>query len=369
MRRALGVVTRGGAAVARSVGPAGYAVLALLAASYAAVRWAGLAEFVVIGVLCVVLLVLALPFVLLPTRVRARIVLRPTHTVAGETGVARLHVRNRAPVPLLHPAVRLPIGREQVWRRLPTLRPGVETVHELTVPTARRGVIRVGPVRARRTDPLGLLRREATWGRGAELYVRPRMIALDALGSGFLRDQDGAPLDEISMDDLAFHALREYVRGDDLRHVHWRSSARAGQLLVRQYHQTRRNHVTVLLDDAGSAYDAEEDFELRGLGRRLAGGAGLPRPVRADVRVRPRDRERPRRRRGARRVLPGVPGRRRQPGRGGTPCGPARTGHQPPAGHGGTDDPRRGRWRPALLAGRGAHAAVPCRRIVGEPGA
>ena len=262
MRRALGVVTRGGAAAARSVGPAGRAVLALLVASYAAVRWAGLAEFVVVGVLCVVLLVLALPFVLLPTRVRARIVLRPTHTVAGETGVARLHVRNRSPLPLLHPAVRLPIGRDEVWRRLPTLRPGVETVHELAVPTTRRGVIGVGPVRARRTDPLGLLRREATWGRAAELYVRPRMITLDALGTGFLRDQDGAPLDEISMDDLAFHALREYVRGDDLRHVHWRSSARAGQLLVRQYHQTRRNHVTVLLDDAGSAYDGEEDFEL-----------------------------------------------------------------------------------------------------------
>ncbi len=64
------------------------------------------------------------------------------------------------------------------------------------------------------------------------------------------------------MNDLAFHALREYVRGDDLRHVHWRSSARAGQLLVRQYHQTRRNHATVIVDDARDSYKTEDDFEL-----------------------------------------------------------------------------------------------------------
>ena len=64
------------------------------------------------------------------------------------------------------------------------------------------------------------------------------------------------------MSDLAFHALREYVPGDDLRHVHWRSSAKAGELLVRQYHETRRGHVTVLLDDRRSSYPRLGDFEL-----------------------------------------------------------------------------------------------------------
>ena len=64
------------------------------------------------------------------------------------------------------------------------------------------------------------------------------------------------------MSDLAFHALREYVPGDDLRHVHWRSSAKAGELLVRQYHETRRGHVTILLDPARSSYPRLRDFEL-----------------------------------------------------------------------------------------------------------
>ena len=221
-------------------------------------------------------------------------------------------------------------------------------------------MIRVGPVRARRTDPLGLLRREATWGRPAELYVRPRMVTLDALGSGFLRDQEGAPLDEISLDDLAFHALREYVPGDDLRHVHWRSSARAGQLLVRQYHQTRRNHVTVLLDDSRSAYDGEEDFELAvSVAASLVLRAALDQCELTFV-CGARGRERPRRRGGARRVLPGRARSRRQPGRVRPPRGPAGARHQPAARHRRADAPRRGRRGPPHLAGRGAHAALPC---------
>ena len=64
------------------------------------------------------------------------------------------------------------------------------------------------------------------------------------------------------MSDLAFHALREYVRGDDLRHVHWRSSARAGRLHVRQYHDSRRSRALVLLDDDAAAYPDAGAFEL-----------------------------------------------------------------------------------------------------------
>ena len=242
--------------------PAGRGVLLTTVAAYIGARETGLDELSLIAALGAVLLVLALPFVLLPTRVTARVTLRPTHTVVGDTGRAQLHLLNRSPVPLLHPSVRLPVGRDARRLRLPVLLRGRERVVTVNVPTQRRGVLQVGLVLARRTDPCGLLQRPARWGRSTELYVRPRMVSLESLSTGFLRDQEGVPSDEISMSDLAFHALREYVRGDDLRHVHWRSTARAGQLLVRQYHQTRRNHATVLVDDDRASYVDPDDFEL-----------------------------------------------------------------------------------------------------------
>ena len=88
------------------------------------------------------------------------------------------------------------------------------------------------------------------------------MTDLSVFAGGLTNDLDGATSQQLSMSDLAFHALREYVPGDDLRHVHWRSSAKAGELLVRQYHETRRGHVTVLVDGARSSYPRLRDFEL-----------------------------------------------------------------------------------------------------------
>lgn len=250
------------AAALRVVTPTGYGVLALGVGALVAYHYLGHEELLLVGAVCLVLLVVALVCVLVPTRVQARLALRSSHTVAGETGRAVLHVRNRSPLPLLHPEVTIPIGEDATRLRLPVLRHDVEQAETIPVPTFRRGVIDVGPATHRRTDPLGLVRRQVRWGSPVQLYVRPRMAALDAMTTGFLSEQEGVPSDRVSMNDLAFHALREYVRGDDLRHVHWRSSARAGQLLIRQYHQTRRNHATVVLDDDRASYRVDDDFEM-----------------------------------------------------------------------------------------------------------
>ena len=108
----------------------------------------------------------------------------------------------------------------------------------------------------------------------------PRVTDLSVFAGGLTNDLDGATSQQLSMSDLAFHALREYVPGDDLRHVHWRSSAKAGELLVRQYHETRRGHVTVLLDGARASYPRARGLRAGGL------GGDLDRPARGARRLR-----------------------------------------------------------------------------------
>ena len=130
------------------------------------------------------------------------------------------------------------------------------------MPTSRRGVIQVGPATTVQGDPLGLMRRTLTWTERTELFVHPHTVALEPLGAGLLRDLEGSTTEDISMSDLAFHALREYQPGDDRRYIHWRSSAKAGRLLVRQFLDTRRSHVTVLIDTDPEQYrSGETDVE------------------------------------------------------------------------------------------------------------
>jgi len=164
--------------------------------------------------------------------------------------------------PMLYPKISLPVADRTVFLRLPFLGPYARHEETVPLPSLPRGVHSVGPVRYEKTDPVGLVSRVFETGVPVPLMVAPRVTDLSVFAGGLTNDLDGATSQQLSMSDLAFHALREYVPGDDLRHVHWRSSAKAGELLVRQYHETRRGHVTVLVDPATSSYPRRRDFEL-----------------------------------------------------------------------------------------------------------
>lgn len=226
-------------------------------------------EFRIVAIMCGVLLALALLLMLAPVKVSGRLELQPTHTVAGEAGHGVVHATCRWPWRLNRPLVVVPVDPQLhgpagpvIEFRAPVLRRSVEQPIAFEVPAQARGVRRLGPAGIRRTDPLGCFSRRTSWTSSAELWVRPAVAHVASLGQGWIRDLEGVPSDVISMSDLSFHALREYVRGDDLRHVHWRSSARTGQLHVRQYHDTRRSHVVVIVDDRSDRYPAEADYEL-----------------------------------------------------------------------------------------------------------
>jgi uncharacterized protein (DUF58 family) len=243
------------------VKPLGWAILVVGLALAGAAAATGWREVAVVSAAFLLLLVLAVPFLLGRTNVRVEVVLEPQRVVAGESVAAGLTIINTAPRRLLPTLLELPVGAAVQRYAVPSLAPRAGHDETFTVRTERRGVIAVGPATTRRGDPVSIYSRDVAWTGVTEILVRPPMVPLDSLGAGLLRDLEGVSMDAVSQSDLAFHALREYAPGDDLRHVHWRSSAKASQLLVRQYLDTRRSHATIVVDDAASSWATDDDFE------------------------------------------------------------------------------------------------------------
>lgn len=223
-------------------------------------------ELVLLASIVAILLVVGLVVVLVPRPVHADLHLRPARVTVGEPATAQVDLRGRW-VRLLPPVVEVPLGETVARRSLRSTRTSVRggrgTVRvEIDLPTTRRGVVDVGPAIHVRTDPLGLFRRRLEVGGSLPLHVWPVVTSLPSLASGIVHDLEGVASNKLAASDLSFHALREYVPGDDPRHVHWKSTARAGSLLVRQFQLTRRSHATVLLDASPQAYVSEDEFEL-----------------------------------------------------------------------------------------------------------
>lgn len=244
----------------RTVSTVGWSVLVLGAVAWVAGAWLGWTELLIVAAGSLVLFVCCVLFTLGRTRVSIETEVDSRRVVVGARVAGRVLVTNRARGAMLPLLVELPVGAGAARFTLPPLRSG--KVHEelFIVPTQRRGVIEVGPATTVQGDPLGLLRRTLTWTGVSELFVHPRTVALESLGAGLLRDLEGDVTEDLSRSDLAFHALREYQPGDDKRYIHWRSSAKAGKLLVRQFLDTRRSHLTVLVDTDPESYGGSEDL-------------------------------------------------------------------------------------------------------------
>jgi uncharacterized protein (DUF58 family) len=241
---------------------AGWGVLVIGSLALVAGRLLGWSELIVLGGSALLLVGLGVIVVLLPPLATADLHVHPTRTHVDGEARAELVLR-AGPVPLLAPVVEVPVdGRGPTRIRLPFVPPGRERSEAIAVSTSRRGIHHIGPATHLRSDIMGLVRRQHTWASATKLYVRPRIVELESLKGGFVHDLEGVVSDRLSASDLAFHALREYAPGDDLRHVHWRSSARASGLLVRQYEETHRAHITVVVDERRSSYRTRSEYEL-----------------------------------------------------------------------------------------------------------
>jgi uncharacterized protein (DUF58 family) len=138
---------------------------------------------------------------------------------------------------------------------LPGLEPGERRAISYPVRSDVRGRYPIGPLTLTMTDPFGMGEHRRAFSVRDELVVTPTVVPLPAInlsgdwnGTGDTRPRAFSAAGE---DDVT---TREYRHGDDLRRVHWRSTARRGDLMVRREEQPWQSRATLVLDRRRSAH-------------------------------------------------------------------------------------------------------------------
>ncbi len=192
-------------------------------------------------------------------RLRADRSVSPHRIAVGETATVSLQLANQG---------RLPMGLMLLEDRVPYAlgtRPrflvdhaGRRWVREVTYPVRSdtRGHYEVGPLSVRVSDPFGMIELVRTFTATTRLVVTPAVQTLPHVGmtSEWSGTGDRRPraFATGSAEDVT---VREYRLGDDLRRVHWRSTARTGELMVRREEQPWQSRATVLLDTRVVAHE------------------------------------------------------------------------------------------------------------------
>lgn len=141
------------------------------------------------------------------------------------------------------------------------IKPGERASVQLRLPTRRRGRFVVGPMTLLTADPMELAMVERRVPATTSVLVHPRVLRLRG-PRGTLRPVDSeAQVRNRAAEPMAgFVSLREYVQGDDPRMIHWPTTARRGELMVRETVEFRRPEFTIVVD-AGVASASPDTFE------------------------------------------------------------------------------------------------------------
>jgi uncharacterized protein (DUF58 family) len=224
-------------------------------------RLLGIGELYVFGAVVLGLVAVAILYVRL-SRLDLQVdrVVHPARVHAGQTSRVEVRIRNlrRTNTPVLH--LRDPVsGTAGAELLVSPLDQGAASVASYRLPTDRRGLIRVGPLQVIIADPFGLAQAGIQAAPRVEVTVLPRIDEVRPVPFTTGTDPLAGVLHPHALgrtgDD--FYALRPYAVGDDLRRIHWPSTARHDELLVRQQEQPWQGRTTVLLDVRRARHEAD----------------------------------------------------------------------------------------------------------------
>ncbi len=185
--------------------------------------------------------------------------LRVTYTLrnAGRLPKPWLEVHNPTSLPVAIPGRAISLGHrgERSW--------------VAKVPLTRRGHFRIEPLQVRTGDPFGFFEASATVGQAVTLIVYPRIdrLPLWRLPSANLEGSHAAPERTLQTSPLAT-TVRPYAPGDSMNRIHWKSTARHGEIQVKEFDLEQTADVWIFLDldrrvQAGTGEDSSTEIAIR----------------------------------------------------------------------------------------------------------
>lgn len=190
--------------------------------------------------------------------------INPSLVYEGDQAVVEATITNRGRFRILNPTFEDEVGGLGAARfHASSIKANESVIANYQIVCRPRGIYTVGPAVLALHDPFSFARRRSIVGGSDRLVVYPEVERLT--GFPVVRGRD--PAVHASRPEFShrggedFYTIREYRTGDDLRRVHWPTSARRDQLMIRQLETPWQSQALVMLDVRSSAYPSPAAFE------------------------------------------------------------------------------------------------------------
>jgi len=235
--------------------------LAISAAVLVGARLFGIFELYLVAVAMIALVGAAMVWVFVNWRsLHVSRIVEPARLHAGSASLVTLNLTNTRffPTPVVQ-IIDEVAGEVRADAHVPPLRKNQVTRASYRVPAPHRGLIALGPMTTKVTDPFGLAGGVRHSAPDTAVLVLPAYDDIEppAKPGGLLGARENRSPGRIGPHGSEFSSLRPYVRGDDLRKVHWPTTARTDDLVVRTELVPEDGHSLIVLDVRATVATAE----------------------------------------------------------------------------------------------------------------